>query len=77
MFIDRKDVFVPPFVNARFSRNNNLVLTTLPPTKNNSEYKAYLGLIYEALSPLGKGTPHINEKWTKFVVMGSQPEPNI
>jgi hypothetical protein len=52
MLIDRKDVTVPPFVSARFSRNNNLVLTT-PPAKNNIEYEAYLGLICEALTPLG------------------------
>jgi hypothetical protein len=69
MLIDRKDVTVPPFVNARFSRNNNLVLIT-PPAKNNIEYEPYLGLICEALTPLGKGIPHINEKWTKFVIHG-------
>jgi hypothetical protein len=53
MLIDRKEVTAPPFVSARFSRNNNIVLTT-PPLKNNIEY--------EALIPLGKGTPYINEK---------------
>jgi hypothetical protein len=44
MLIDRNDVFAPPFVNARFSTNNNLVRTT-PKTKINFEYEAYLGLM--------------------------------
>jgi hypothetical protein len=39
-----------------------------PPAKNTVEYEAYLGLICESLSPLGKGTLHVNERWTKFVV---------
>jgi hypothetical protein len=69
MLIDRKDMTVPPFVNTRFSQNNNLVLTT-PPAKNNIEYEAYLGLICEALTLLRKGIPHINEKWTKFMIYG-------
>jgi hypothetical protein len=69
ILIDQKGVFASPFVNSRFSRNNNLVLTT-PLIKNYFEYKAYLGLICGALPPLGKGT-HINEKWTKFVVHGA------
>jgi hypothetical protein len=33
MLIDQKDVTVPPFVNARFSRNNNLVLAAPPARK--------------------------------------------
>jgi hypothetical protein len=61
MLINRKDIVVAPFINARLSPNNNLVLIT-PPTKNNIEYEAYLGLICEALSPLGRGIPHCNEK---------------
>jgi hypothetical protein len=56
MSIDRKDVTVPPFINARFSRNNNLVLRT-PPAKNNIEYEAYLGLVCETLIPSGKVFP--------------------
>jgi hypothetical protein len=76
MLIDRKDVTAAPFVNARFSRNNNSVLTT-PSTKDNIEYEAYLGSICEALSPLGRGIPHINEKWTKFVAHGVPTRANI
>jgi hypothetical protein len=74
MLIDRKDVFTPPFISARFSRNNNLVLTT-PPTKNNFEYETYLGLICEAL-PLQEKELLISMKnGLNSSLIGSQPEP--
>jgi hypothetical protein len=46
------------------------LFSQLPLQNNNIEYEAYLGLICEALTPLGKGIPHINEKWTKSVIHG-------
>jgi hypothetical protein len=67
--IDHKDIKIPPFLNARFSRNNNLVLTT-GLNHNNMDYEAYLPIICHTLIPLGKGTAHINERWTKFIAHG-------
>jgi hypothetical protein len=64
--IDHKDIKIPPFLNARFSLNNNLVLTTGLNHKN-MDYKACLPIICHTLMPLGKGTAHINERWTKFI----------
>jgi hypothetical protein len=61
--IDQK---VIPFVAARFSRNQNLVLTTAP-YHNSLEYKAYLGVITNILKPLGKDVARLNKKWTKYV----------
>lgn len=58
---------VTPFVSARFSRNNNLVLT-IAPHHNGPEYEAYLGIITETLRPLGNGRARISEKWAKYVV---------
>jgi hypothetical protein len=38
--IDHKDIKIPPFLNARFPRNNNLILTT-GLNHNNMDYEAY------------------------------------
>jgi hypothetical protein len=66
--IDHKDIKIPPFLNARFSRNNFVLTTGL--NHNNMDYEAYLPIICHTLTPLEKGTAHINERWTKFITHG-------
>jgi hypothetical protein len=67
--VDHKDIHQPPFIRARFSVNNNLVITT---SNNNCglDYDAYLNIIVDAVKFLGPATARINERWSKFLIHG-------
>jgi hypothetical protein len=62
--VDLKDVKIPPFFSASFSRDSNLVLTT---GFNHMNYEAYLPIICHTLTPIGRCSAYINERWTKFI----------
>jgi hypothetical protein len=57
----------PPFILARITNNNRLVLTTNPTTKA-SDYTPYLQIITNAAQPLKPTETRINERWTKFLL---------
>jgi hypothetical protein len=63
--VNMKDIKVPPFFAARFSRNSNLVLTT--GLNHNMNYDACLQTICHTLIPIGCCSAYINERWTKFI----------
>jgi hypothetical protein len=73
---DMKDIKVPPFFAARFSRNSNLVLTT-GLNHNNMNYEAYLPIICHTLTPIGRCSAYINERWTKFIAHGVPTNANM
>jgi hypothetical protein len=61
------DITQPPFILARITSNNRLVLTTNPTTKA-SEYTPYLQIIANVTSNLKPSETRINERWTKFLL---------
>lgn len=69
IIVDHKDILQPPFTRARFTVNNNLVLTT---GLNNCgmDYDSYLNIIVDAVRFLGHASARINEPWSKFLVHG-------
>ena len=69
VIVDHKDILQPPFTRARFTVNNNLVLTT-GLTNCGMDYDAYLNIIVDAVRFLGHASARINERWSKFLVHG-------
>jgi hypothetical protein len=65
--VDRKDVRTPPFLSARITPNNNLVLVAADHIKV-IMYENYLGVIADTLQRFGKATATLHEKWSKFLV---------
>lgn len=69
VIVDHKDILQPPFTRARFTVNNNLVLTT---GLNNCgmDYDSYLNILVDAVRFLGHASARVNERWSKFLVHG-------
>jgi hypothetical protein len=61
------DITQLPFILARITSNNRLVLTTNPTTKA-SDYTPYLQIIANVAQPLKLTETRINEQWTKFLL---------
>jgi hypothetical protein len=64
---ESSDITQPPFILARITNNNRLVLTTNPTTKA-SEYTPYLQIIANVTSSLKPSETRINERWTKVLL---------
>jgi hypothetical protein len=64
---DTPDITQPPFILARITGNNRVVLTS-NPTTNASAYEAYLPMIANAASNLNAVKTRINERWSKFLL---------
>jgi hypothetical protein len=63
----RMDINLPPFILARITANNRLVLTTNPTTPATA-YKSYLPMLSAEINALHPSDPRINGYWTKFLV---------
>jgi hypothetical protein len=63
----RTDITLPPFILARITHNNRLVLTTNPPTPATT-YKSYILMLSAEITVLQPTDPCINGHWTKFLV---------
>jgi hypothetical protein len=63
----RSDITLPPFILARITSNNRLVLTTNPTTPATA-YASYLPMISAEINALQPTDPRINGRWTKFLV---------
>jgi hypothetical protein len=63
----RTDITLPPFILARITANNRLVLTTNPTTPATA-YKSYIPMLSAEISALQPTDPRINGRWTKFFV---------
>jgi hypothetical protein len=61
------DVPSAPFLRARFSSNQSLVLTCGHEMAG-EDYDAYLGVIGDSLRTLGTATVMVCEPWTRFVL---------
>jgi hypothetical protein len=57
----------PPFILARITSNNKLVLTTNPTTPATA-YTPYLPMLLNEIKPLNPATGQLNGRWTKFLV---------
>jgi hypothetical protein len=57
----------PPFILARITSNNKLVLTTNPTTPATA-YTPYMPVLLNEIKPLKPTTGQINSRWTKFLV---------
>jgi hypothetical protein len=63
----RTDITLLPFILARITHNNRLVLTTNPTTPATA-YKSYIPMLSTEINVLQPTDPHINGCWTKFLV---------
>jgi hypothetical protein len=63
----RTDITLPPFILARITSNNRLVLTTNPTTPATA-YASYLPMLSAEMNTLQPTDPRINGHWTKFLV---------
>jgi hypothetical protein len=63
----RTDITLPPFILARITLNNRLVLTTNPTTPATA-YASYLPMLSAEINALQPVDPRINGHWTKFLV---------
>jgi hypothetical protein len=63
----RSDITLPPFILARITSNNRLVLTTNPTTPATA-YASYLPMLSAEINALQPMDPHINRRWTKLLV---------
>jgi hypothetical protein len=63
----RTDITLPPFILARITLNNRLVLTTNPTTPATA-YASYLPMLSAEINPLQPVDPRINGHWTTFLV---------
>jgi hypothetical protein len=57
----------PPFILARITSNNKLVLTTNPTTPATA-YTPYMPMLLNEIKPLKPTIGQINSRWTKFLV---------
>jgi hypothetical protein len=57
----------PPFILARITSNNKLVLTTNPTTPATA-YTPYMPMLLNEIKPLNPTTGQLNSRWTKFLV---------
>jgi hypothetical protein len=55
----RTDITLPPFILARITANNRLVLTTNPTTPATA-YRSYLPMLSAEINALHPSNPHIN-----------------
>jgi hypothetical protein len=63
----RSDITLPPFILARITSNNRLVLTTNPATPATA-YASYLPMLSAEINALQPMDPRINGRWTKFLI---------
>jgi hypothetical protein len=70
------DITQPPFILARITSNNRLVLTTNPTTKA-SDYTPYLQIIANVTQQLKPTETRINERWTKFLLHNIPTNANL
>jgi hypothetical protein len=70
------DITQPPFILARITSNNRIVLTTNLTTKA-SDYTPYLQIIANVTQQLKPTEPRINEHWTKFLLHNVPTNANL
>jgi hypothetical protein len=70
------DITQPPFILARITSNNRLVLATNPTTKA-SDYTPYLQIIVNVTQQLKPTETRINERWTKFLLHNVPTNANL
>jgi hypothetical protein len=61
------EIHQPPFILARITSNNKLVLTTNPTTRATA-YTPYMPMLLNEIKPLNPTTGQLNSRWTKFLV---------
>jgi hypothetical protein len=70
------DITQPPFILARITSNNRLVLTTNRTTKA-SDYTQYLQIIANVTQQLKPTETRINERWTKLLLHNVPTNANL